>query len=568
MRILAFCFFPAFVPPSNGGQSRLFNFYRALSRWHQIILLTSTHLGVQEEVIQHGLNFVERRIPKDNYFAQKWVELEQYSGGGDLSGPTIAACGSLPTIFYQAYLEEYEKADAIIFDDPFTAQYDLLVGADKKPRIYNSYNCETLLYRQIHTGKKSKPIHDLVRAAEQSILENADLVLYCNEGDLEAFRLLAPAAGFDALYAPNGMNPIAATKAVSDQNGSKLIAVFMGSGHPPNVQAAEVILHAIAPACPDTLFHIIGSCLPEGVYPSNVTRHGVVDDFTKARLLSQADIALNPMAAGSGSNVKVLEYFAHGIPVLSTSFGMRGIRAQAGTHYLEVSLDNFSQALDQAIRSRSAIAAIGEAGKALALERYTWDAIARSVAHRLEALVDLKRHKGHERFVLALNDYDSFSGIGGGGTRTRGLYESVKDWCSVVFVSFSDDHSIGTRSHGEGITVINIPKTPGHTAALERVNAQFHISANDIVAIRHCNDLPPASRTTVNERSPSTQENDGHEEEQVQRRTNHWLLATGRGRHGHPRVVPQRRLQPGHLLQMARQVRRHAGLRGPAPARA
>lgn len=51
-------------------------------------------------------------------------------------------------------------------------------------------------------------------------------------------------------------------------------------------------------------------------------------------------------------------------------------------------------------------------------------------------------------------------------------------------------------------------------------------------------DLPPTSHTTVNERSPSTQENDGHEEEQVQQRTNHWFLATGRSRHGHSRVVP------------------------------
>lgn len=490
MKILAFCFFPAFTPPSNGGQSRLFNFYRALSRWHQITLITSTHIGVDEEVIQHGLNFVERRIPKDQYFVQQWADLERYSGGGDLSAPTIAACGRLPTLMHRAYLDEYERADAIIFDDPFTAQYDLLAGTDAKPRIYNSYNCESLLYRQIHDNEKSKPIHEIVLAAEQRALENADLVLYCNECDLEAFHLIAPNSRFDALYAPNGMTPIFASTDVSNQNNRKFNTVFMGSGHPPNVQAAEVIIHTIAPVFPDTVFHIIGSCLPEGDYPSNVIRHGVVDDVTKTRLLSQADIALNPMAAGSGSNVKVLEYFAYGIPVLSTSFGMRGIEAQAGTHYLEASLANFSQALVQAIRSRSAIAAIGDAGKALALERYTWDAIARPVADRLEALVDHKKPKGHQGFVLALNDYDSFSGIGGGGTRTRGLYEAVKDWCPVVFVSFSDDHSIGTRSYGESITVINIPKTPEHIVELERINAQFHISANDIIASRHCKANP------------------------------------------------------------------------------
>lgn len=46
-------------------------------------------------------------------------------------------------------------------------------------------------------------------------------------------------------------------------------------------------------------------------------------------------------------------------------------------------------------------------------------------------------------------------------------------------------------------------------------------------------DLPPTSRTTVNERSPSTQENDGHEEEQIQRRTGHRVSRISRpGRAG------------------------------------
>ena len=218
-RILAFCFFPAFVPPSNGGESRLFNFYRALSRWHQVTLLTLTHAGGEEEVISHGLNFVERRIPKDQYFVRQYTALGQYSGGGDLSGPGVSASGSLPTRLHQAYLEEYEKAEALFFDDPFTAQYDLFAGTDDKPRIYNSYNCESLLYAQLHPGDKARPIHELVRAAEQRMLQNADLVLYCNEGDLSAFREMAPVATFDALYAPNGMTPVAAAKRAASRQG-------------------------------------------------------------------------------------------------------------------------------------------------------------------------------------------------------------------------------------------------------------------------------------------------------------------------------------------------------------
>lgn len=490
MKILAFCFFPAFVPPENGGQSRLFNFYRAISRWHPVTLLTSTHIGVQEEVIQHGINFIERRIPKDDHFVQRWAELEQYSGGGDLSAPTIVACGRLPTLLHQAYLEEYEKADIIFHDSLFTVDYDLFANTDDKPRVYNAYNCETLLYKQLHQGDKSKLIHALVSAAEQRMLENADLVLYCSEGDLDAFCALAPDASFEAMYVPNGMTPISLPDHTQDLEDNVFRAVFMGSGHPPNVYAVEFIVRTLAPAFPDTIFDIVGSCLPDGNYPPNLIRHGVVDDATKMGILSQADIALNPMAAGSGSNVKVLEYFAYGIPVLSTSFGMRGIQAQAGTHYLDASLDHFNQALRQAANDMTSPIAIGAAGKALALEKYTWDAIAQPVAENLKAIVNLKRGNGQRRIVLALNDYDSFAGIGGGGTRTRGLYEAVQAWSPVVFVSFSDDGSISTRRHNADITVINVPKTSEHIAELARINALFHISADDIIASRYCKSNP------------------------------------------------------------------------------
>ena len=483
-KILAFCFFPAFVPPSNGGESRLFHFYRALSRWHHVTLLTSTHIGVEEEVINHGLNFVERRIPKDEHFVRQQAMLEPYSSGGDLSAPGIAACGRFPTRLHQAYLEEYERADALIFDDPFTAQCDLFAGTDGKPRIYNSYNCESLLYAQLHPGDKSRPIHDLVRVAEQRMLEVADLVLYCNDGDLKSFRELAPDAGFDALHAPNGMTHIAVpevARAVDDA----FRAVFIGSGHPPNAHAAEFVARTLAPALPEIAFDVIGTCLREDRYPSNVRRHGVLDDAAKARVLRRADLALNPMEAGSGSNVKVLEYFAYGLPVLSTSFGMRGIQAEAGREFLESSLEGFAQSLRQAASNRGSLNSIGDAGAALALKRYTWEAIARPVAERVEALVTARTGSDRGRFVLTLNDYDSFEGIGGGGTRTRGLYEAVRDWAPVVFVSFSGDGALASRKYEAGITVITVPKTSEHVADVARVNSQYQVPADDIIASRH-----------------------------------------------------------------------------------
>lgn len=482
-KILAFSFFPAFVPPSNGGQSRLFNFYKALSERFEVTLLTSTHISVEEEIVNHGLGFIERRIPKDHYFSAQYAAVKIYSGGGDLSGPCIAAGGIFPTRLHQAYLEEYEKADVIMHDGPFTADYDLFIGLDDKPRIYNAYNCETQLYQRLHEGKKSQPIHEIVRRAEIRLLEGSDLVLYCNQADLVAFREMAPGAKFGAIYVPNGMTPIAAPEGKSE--GLGFSAVFMGSGHHPNVQAAEFIAQTLASNLPEITFDIIGGCLPEGKYPPNVRRHGVVSDESKGRLLGQASLALNPMESGSGSNVKVLDYLSYGLPVLSTPFGMRGIEAEAGKDYLEASLEQFPDAIRTAAGKRDALSAVAAAGNALARARYTWEAIAQSTATSLEKLAEAKAAAPFKSFVLALNDYDSFGGVGGGGTRTRGLYAAVSECSPVVFVCFSDNGNLQARKFAKGVTVINVPKSPDHLAELQRVNSRFHVSADDIIASRH-----------------------------------------------------------------------------------
>ena len=484
-RILAFSFFPAFVPPSNGGQARLFHFYQALSEWFDITLLTSTHIGGEEEVVHHGAGFVERRIPKDRYFVEEWARLEPWSGGGDLSGPCIAACGRFPTLLHDAYLEEHARADIVIHEFPFTVDYDLLAGVDGKPRIYDAHNCETQLYAQLHGSDRSAPIRDLVRGAEIRMLEAADLVFYCGEADLRAFRELAPDARFDAAFVPHGMTPIKQPAATHRTRTGPPSAVFIGSGHPPNRDAAEFIARTLAPRLPDVGFDIVGTCLPEARYSTNVRRHGAVSDQVKEQLYDKADLALNPMLSGSGANVKVLDYLAHGLPVVSTAFGMRGIDAVAGEHYLAASLDEFPRVIAELVGDGARLDALGANGRALASERHTWRAIAGAAAGRLEALVEARGTRPQERFVLALNDYDSFAAVGGGGTRTRGLYEAVAEWAPVVFVSFSSDGALQARKIGERITAITVPKTQEHLAELLAVNGQHWVSSDDIVAARH-----------------------------------------------------------------------------------
>lgn len=484
MNILVFSFFPAFVPPSNGGVSRLYNFYKSVSKWHQVTLLSSTHQGVEEEIIYHGSNFTERRIAKGPEYSTELAKLSNFSDTADLSGPCIAACSKYPTLLHQAYLEEYAAADIIIHDSPFTIDYDLFAGVDNKLRVYNAYNCETLLYDQMHNGEGSSQIYEIVKSSEARLLDAADLLMFCSHEDLLAFSTIAPSAKYQSVYVPNGMTSKLLSYPPTEQNKNIFSAVFMGSSHPPNIIAANFIVENLAPALPQIDFHIIGSCLPKGRYPKNIIRHGIVDDEVKAKLLRFSDIALNPMASGSGSNVKVLDYFSYALPVLSTPFGMRGISAESDKHYLDSSFDQFYTSLLNIMNQRDRLKEIGLAAQELGLEKYTWDTIARFAVEKLETM-QVANIKKDNQIVLALNDYDSYSATGGGCTRTRGLYEAVSVWSRTVFLCFSATDQLSARWDADGVRVITVPKTSEHLDDQIYINSHFHVSADDIVASRH-----------------------------------------------------------------------------------
>lgn len=478
-RILAFSFFPAFAPSSNGGEARLFNFYLALSRFHHVTLLSSGYRDVEEEIINHGSQFVERRIPKDDVFAREWTRLAPYSGGGDMSGPSIAAAGRYTTALHHAYLEEYEQADVIIHDSPFTVDYDLFAGVDRKLRLYNAYNCESELYRALHPQDHCAPVHDLVDGVERRLLSAVDCVLYCNEDDLHAFHRLVPDAGFASLSAPNGQMALA-IETRREPETEQLSAVFMGSSHGPNVQAALFIANELAAKVPHVMFNIVGNCLPEGRYLRNVVRHGLVSVEEKLRLLQSAHIALNPMDAGSGSNVKVFDYFAHSLPILTTPIGVRGVAAEDGKHVLLATMDQFAAVLGSWRESQEAWLAIGRAGHELGREKYTWSNIVGGVSDYLNQASS--RQADRQQPVLVLNDYNSFTSVGGGATRTRGLYAAVSEWCPVLFICFSHGDELRVDQYGSAITVISVPKTAAHKAEQMRINALSVTSADDIVA--------------------------------------------------------------------------------------
>ncbi|MEJ5989471.1 glycosyltransferase [Ramlibacter sp. PS3R-8] len=106
-------------------------------------------------------------------------------------------------------------------------------------------------------------------------------------------------------------------------------AVFLASDNPANRDALQALASHILPRIvrdiPRFDLKLAGSiCAAAGDLP-NVTRLGWVDDARA--VYARVPLSINPMRAGTGINIKLLDAMGAGVPSVTTTTGARGLPA-------------------------------------------------------------------------------------------------------------------------------------------------------------------------------------------------------------------------------------------------
>jgi polysaccharide biosynthesis protein PslH len=105
---------------------------------------------------------------------------------------------------------------------------------------------------------------------------------------------------------------------------------------------------------------------------------GYVDDVRP--LMSAAACHIVPLRVGGGTRLKILNSWAMGKPVVSTSIGCEGLDAIDGDNILIRDEPRaFAEAMVSVVRDRNLQRRLGEAGRATAERLYSWEAIGRSM---------------------------------------------------------------------------------------------------------------------------------------------------------------------------------------------
>lgn len=289
--------------------------------------------------------------------------------------------------------EEAEKRDVIVISHPWL--YPLLkteIDFKNKILIYDSHNCEYLLRKQILGNSPfSKCIVNLVKFTEKELCEHADLVLACSEEDKSNFCKLYGISPEKVEIFPNGVDTCEIRPATSEEKRkakeylkiSTPTAIFMGSDYPPNLEAANYIANTLADQCPNVTFLIVGSVGDKikKQNKSNVLVSGFIDNNEKQIYLAAADIAINPMMHGSGTNIKMFDFLAAGLPTISTPVGARGIENYES--YIVTDLTNFPQTIENLVSNENLKINLTRKGRFLVENSYNWKKISDNLGSRI-----------------------------------------------------------------------------------------------------------------------------------------------------------------------------------------
>lgn len=163
--------------------------------------------------------------------------------------------------------------------------------------------------------------------------------------------------------------------------GDHPMVLFIGSWHPPNLEALTFIINVLARDLPNYYFMVIGSIKDYYLqthkrFPKNVLAFGVVEELEKYELYKLADIAINPMFSGSGTNLKMLDYMSAGIPVVATEVGARGLDIENGVHFVEATKEGFSKCITTLMNDDKLRYKLKSNSRSLVEDLYSWDKIA------------------------------------------------------------------------------------------------------------------------------------------------------------------------------------------------
>ncbi|HLY19106.1 MAG TPA: glycosyltransferase family 4 protein [Bryobacteraceae bacterium] len=271
--------------------------------------------------------------------------------------------------------------DLAIVEHFWCAPYCEPVAAASDITVLDLHNIESVWHARSARAAHGAPalahraFQNFCRRLEERWLPRFTYLLAASEADAEQLRHISPGSTI-SVY-PNSI-PLTPPPPRIEED----LIVFSGNlEYHPNVGAVRYFRDEIWPALrahwPGLVWRLIGKN-PQTVAKivsgdDRIQLSGPVDDALLE--LARAKVAIVPLLAGSGTRVKIIEAWAAGVPVVSTSLGAEGLPSRAGDNIvLADGAPAFRDAVSALLSNPPLRDRIGRAGRYQFEREFTWEA--------------------------------------------------------------------------------------------------------------------------------------------------------------------------------------------------
>ena len=364
---------------SGGGSVRAINIWKILAEIYGENVVAFTLASDSEQIIWEGI--CERHIKKPFF-------LRRVSGGYLCAFPSLISRKLSSAKIFE------EHPNVIILEGPYMG-YAVLrtMGLPKSSLIiYDAQNVEANYHREyFYHNPLKKAFLKKIESIERYVMKKSHYIFSTSGAESQFFQDRYDVNAENIIVVPNGVDTSAIMPLEADEKVyqrakyeiNRPLAIFMGSGIKANTTAGRWISDYLAASMPEVTFFIVGNvCNDLRSTQSNVKLLGRLTNSEKNKILQIADVALNPVQFGAGTNVKMLEYLSAGLPIVSTDTGTRGLNLENGEDVVISDLAGFKGHIykichDDSLRNRL------QRNSRRTAQLYDWKNIAFTVKNRL-----------------------------------------------------------------------------------------------------------------------------------------------------------------------------------------
>lgn len=382
-------------PLNSGGKNRAFNMVKyAKDKDISIDLLSF----IRDDFDLKNIDEVKKIGVEDVYVYQR-----KKLKSANTIGRNLFSSGSIfKTLYFDKAFEKLLKRivvekniDIVHFESSYTGYY---IGDELKKlgvlQILGTENIESLLYEDFLKNSKN-PLKKVAlsyqvnrfKKEEEKMIKNADLSIAVTKDEASYISKISNKK-CEVIENAVSVNDL---KFEFNKNSNNRILFVGNFTYIPNVHALKYFLNHVMPLLDKKIkLTVIGRRVKEFVSENNQveTLEYVKDLVSEYR---KADLMVFPIKIGGGTNYKILEAMALGIPIVAFSDKVNSIGAKENIDYFKAENQNeFAERIEFIVNNKKAALEIVKNARRLVENNYSWEKVGKKLSRTWKGVVNEK----------------------------------------------------------------------------------------------------------------------------------------------------------------------------------